>query len=57
MDKEVYYFYINKNDNKLLRITDTYGGEHYRFTEKEFGRLCNLLGFEKEDFDKVGRTI
>lgn len=48
-----YHFYINKKTNKLLRITDTMDVEYYIFTEKDFERICNLLGYEKEDYQKV----
>lgn len=27
--------------------------EYYIFTEKGFERICNLLGYEKEDYQKV----
>ena len=51
---EKYYLYINKETDKLLNIWDTFNHKYYKFTEKEFERLCNLLGYEKEDFEKVG---
>ena len=51
---EKYYLYINKETDKLLNIQDTFNKKCYLFTERDFGMLCNLFGYEKEDFEKVG---
>lgn len=48
------YYYINLNENKLLRVIDTMGEERYKFTEQEFERFCNLFGFIEEDYHKIG---
>lgn len=50
---EKYNFYVNKETDKLLRIHDTNDEEFYSFTENDFIQICNLFGYDKEDFEVV----